>query len=73
MFFTFNKLLKKNGYNTDRAVIMHPEVRLKLKQFDPLPKKYWPKKYKHIIITITVVVVVVIIIIIIKINIIIDT
>ena len=47
-FFTFNKLLKKNGYNTDRAVIMHPEVRLKLKQFDPLPKKYWPKKYKHI-------------------------
>ncbi|MDA9356681.1 sulfatase-like hydrolase/transferase [Flavobacteriaceae bacterium] len=47
-FFTFNKLLKKNGYNTDRAVIMHPEVRLKLKQFDPLPKQYWPKKYKHI-------------------------
>ena len=47
-YFTFNKLLKKNGYITDRAVIMHPEVRLKLKQFDHLPKKYWPKNYKHI-------------------------
>ena len=31
-FFTFNKLLKKNGYNTDRAVIMHPEVRLNIGQ-----------------------------------------
>ena len=47
-FFTFNKLLNKNGYNTDRAVIMHPEVRLKLKQFDSLPKKYWPNNYSHI-------------------------
>lgn len=47
-FETFNSVLKKNKYETARAVIMHPEVRIKLKQFDILPKKYWPSGYKHI-------------------------
>lgn len=47
-FETFNSILKTEGYETNRAVIMHPEVRIKLKQFDILPKEYWPKGFSHI-------------------------
>ena len=39
-FETFNSVLKEEGYETNRAVIMHPEVRIKLKQFDILPKDF---------------------------------
>lgn len=47
-FETFNSVLKEEGYETNRAVIMHPEVRIKLKQFDILPKRFWPSGYSHI-------------------------
>ena len=48
-FETFNSVLKEEGYETNKgAVIMHPEVRVKLKQFDILPKRFWPSGYSHI-------------------------
>ena len=46
-FNSLTKILKNNGYNTNRAFIMHPEVRLKLKQFDLVPKKLWPNHLSH--------------------------
>ena len=46
-FTSLSSILNTNGYETERSLIMHPEVREKLKQFDLLPKKLWPKRFSH--------------------------
>lgn len=46
-FHSLTRILKSNNYKTDRAFIMHPLVRLKLKQFDLVPKILWPKHLSH--------------------------
>jgi hypothetical protein len=43
---TLSTLLKSEGY-CSRALIMHREIREKLRVFDLLPRKYWPKGYSH--------------------------
>lgn len=45
-FTTFSSLLNSNGYTT-RALIMHREIREKLRVFDLIPSKYWPPGYSH--------------------------
>ena len=46
-FHSLTKILKSNNYKTDRAFIMHPLVRSRLKQFDLVPKNLWPKHLSH--------------------------
>lgn len=46
-FRTLPSILKKNGYETKRSCIMHWEVREKLRQFELVPKKYWPNDFSH--------------------------
>jgi len=45
-FTTFSSILNANGYTT-RALIMHREIREKLRVFDLIPSKYWPPGYSH--------------------------
>ena len=45
-FSTLSSIVNKNGWTT-RALIMHKDIREKLRVFDMLPRKYWPKGYSH--------------------------
>ena len=45
-FITLSELLKGHGY-ISRALIMHREIREKLRVFDLVPRKYWPKGFSH--------------------------
>ena len=45
-FSTFSSILNQNGWTT-RALIMHKDIREKLRVFDLIPKKYWPKGFSH--------------------------
>ena len=45
-FTTLSKILNSNDYET-RALIMHKEIREKLRVFDLISKRYWPKNYSH--------------------------
>ena len=45
-FTTLSSILNNNGWET-RALIMHPDIRDKLRVFDLIPKKYWPKGFSH--------------------------
>jgi hypothetical protein len=45
-FSTLSSILNKNGWTT-RALIMHKDIREKLRVFDLLPRKYWPKGFSH--------------------------
>jgi len=45
-FTTFSSILNKAGYTT-RALIMHRDIREKLRVFDLIPRKYWPPGYSH--------------------------
>lgn len=45
-FTTLSSILNNNNYET-RALIMHKEIREKLRVFDLIDKKYWPKNFSH--------------------------
>jgi len=45
-FTTLSSILNSNGWET-RALIMHPDIRDKLRVFDLIPRKYWPKGFSH--------------------------
>lgn len=45
-FVTFSSLVNSHGWTT-RALIMHKEIREKLRVFDLIPRRYWPKGYSH--------------------------
>lgn len=45
-FVTFSSLVNDHGWTT-RALIMHKEIREKLRVFDLIPRRYWPKGYSH--------------------------
>ena len=45
-FTTLSSILNNNGWET-RALIMHPDIRDKLRVFDLIPKKYWPEGFSH--------------------------
>ena len=45
-FTTLSSLLNLNGWET-RALIMHPDIRDKLRVFDLISSKYWPKGFSH--------------------------
>jgi len=45
-FTTLSALLDKNGWTT-RALLMHKDIREKLRVFDLIPKRYWPKGFTH--------------------------
>ena len=46
-FATLPSILKEHGWETKRSFIMHREVREKLRQFELVPKKYWPSDFSH--------------------------
>jgi len=45
-FTTLSSILNSEGWET-RALIMHPDIRDKLRVFDLIPRKYWPKGFSH--------------------------
>lgn len=45
-FTTLGSILNNHGWKT-RALIMHPDIREKLRVFDLVEKKYWPKGFSH--------------------------
>lgn len=45
-FTTLSSILKIHNYDI-RALIMHKEIREKLRVFDLINKKYWPKNFSH--------------------------
>ena len=45
-FTTLSSILNSKGWET-RALIMHPDIRDKLRVFDLIPRKYWPKGFSH--------------------------
>lgn len=45
-FSTLSSILNKSGWTT-RALIMHKDIREKLRVFDMIPSRYWPKGYSH--------------------------
>ncbi len=45
-FATFSSLINRFGWTT-RALIMHKDIREKLRVFDMIPSRYWPKGYSH--------------------------
>lgn len=45
-FTTLSSLLNSEGYET-RALLMHPDIRDKLRVFDLISSKYWPKGFSH--------------------------
>ncbi len=45
-FTTLSSILNSEGYET-RALIMHPDIRDKLRVFDLISSKYWPKGFSH--------------------------
>lgn len=46
-FATLPGILKDNGWETRRSFIMHRQIREKLRQFELVEKKYWPKDFSH--------------------------
>ncbi len=46
-FVTLPGILKDNGWETRRSFIMHRQIREKLRQFELVEKKYWPKDFSH--------------------------
>lgn len=46
-FKSLTSILKENNYRTNRAFVMHPLVRERLKQFDLVPKRLWPRGLSH--------------------------
>ena len=45
-FSTLSSIVNKNGWTT-RALIMHKDIREKLRVFDMVPSRYWPKGFSH--------------------------
>ena len=45
-FSTLSSILNRNGWTT-RALIMHKDIREKLRVFDLIPRKYWPRGFSH--------------------------
>jgi|TARA_B110001450_G_C17665890_1_gene499493 hypothetical protein len=45
-FTTLSSILNSEGYET-RALLMHPDIRDKLRVFDLISSKYWPKGFSH--------------------------
>ena len=45
-FTTLSSILNSQGWET-RALIMHPDIRDKLRVFDLISRKYWPKGFSH--------------------------
>ena len=45
-FTTLSSILNTSGWET-RALIMHPDIRDKLRVFDLISSKYWPKGFSH--------------------------
>lgn len=45
-FTTLSTILKSQGW-VSRALIMHKDIREKLRVFDLVPRKYWPKGFSH--------------------------
>ena len=46
-FATLPGILKSYGWETRRSFIMHRQVREKLRQFELVEKKFWPRDYSH--------------------------
>lgn len=45
-FTTLSSILNSSGWET-RALLMHPDIRDKLRVFDLISSKYWPKGFSH--------------------------
>ena len=45
-FSTLSSILKLSGWES-RALLMHPDIRDKLRVFDLISSKYWPKGFSH--------------------------